>query len=86
MSVHTIRRYGYQRVVNTFHVDLLTVMGILAGIGALLFLMSALDPTTEPRPSSAPGTRERGATPPALGDPQVLAARAPVVEQSRLSA
>lgn len=43
--------------MNTF-VDLLTVMGVLAGIGGLLFLMSALDPTSVRRPPSHRGTRE----------------------------
>lgn len=45
--------------VNTFY-DLLTVTGVVAGIGALLFLMSALDPTNDGRPNpSHKGTRER---------------------------
>lgn len=44
--------------MNTF-VDLLTVMGVLAGIGGLLFLMSALDPTSVRRPPTHRGTRER---------------------------
>jgi hypothetical protein len=57
-------------VVNTFH-DLLTVTGVLAGIGALLFLMSALDPTNAARPTPAHrGTRDRSTLDagPAMGD------------------
>lgn len=45
-------------IVNTFS-DLLTVLGVLAGIGGLLFLMSALDPTSVRRPPTHRGTRER---------------------------
>ena len=40
-------------VVNSFNLDLLTVMGVLAGLSALLFLMAALDPTNEQRPVPA---------------------------------
>lgn len=58
--------------MNTFHLDLLTVVGVLAGIGTLLFLMSALDPTNDRRRSpSHKGTRDR----------TDLAARAPVTKQ-----
>ena len=39
--------------------DLLTVTGVLAGIGGLLYLMSALDPTSVRRPPSHRGTRDR---------------------------
>ena len=46
--------------MNTFNLDLLTVVGVLAGIGALRFLMSALDPTNDGRRSpSHKGTRDR---------------------------
>ena len=44
--------------MNTFF-DLLTVTGVLAGIGGLLFLMSALDPTSVRRTPTHRGTRER---------------------------
>lgn len=48
-------------IVNTFF-DLLTVTGVLAGIGGLLFLMSALDPTSvRPSPTHR-ATRERTGT------------------------
>ena len=58
--------------MNTFNLDLLTVVGVLAGIGALLFLMSALDPTNDRRRNpSHKGTRDRTG----------LAARAPVTKQ-----
>ena len=30
---------------------LLTVIGVLVGIGALLYVMAVLDPTSTPRPS-----------------------------------
>ncbi|WP_281280335.1 hypothetical protein [Nocardioides eburneiflavus] len=30
---------------------LLTVIGVLAGIGALLYVMAVLDPTSTPKPS-----------------------------------
>jgi hypothetical protein len=42
---------GYCTCVNSFNVDLLTVMGVLAGLSALLFLMAAIDPSNEQRTS-----------------------------------
>lgn len=45
-------------IVNTI-IDLLTVTGVLAGIGGLLFLMSALDPTSVRRNPTHRATRER---------------------------
>lgn len=46
-------------VVNTFY-DLLTVMGVLAGIGALLFVMSVLDTTHDDgQTASHRGVRQR---------------------------
>lgn len=44
--------------VNTI-LDLLTVTGVLAGIGGLLFLMSALDPTSVRRTPTHRAARER---------------------------
>lgn len=62
--------------MNTFY-DLLTVTGVLAGIGALLFLMSVLDPTSAARPTPAHrGTRERSP----------LAPQATIVDQPARSA
>ncbi len=37
--------------MNSFNVDLLTVLGVLAGLSALLFMMAALDPTNDRRPA-----------------------------------
>lgn len=56
-------------VMNTLY-DLLTVAGVLAGIGALLVLMSALDPTNDARHASAHrDTRERRPlAPPVVGE------------------
>ena len=39
--------------MNSFNADLLTVLGVLAGLSALLFMMAALDPTNERRPGPA---------------------------------
>ncbi len=36
-------------MANDLSVGLLTVLGVLAGMASLLFLMSALDPTNEHR-------------------------------------
>ncbi len=44
-------------IVSTF-IDLLTVTGVLAGIGGLLFLMSALDPTSDRRPPTHRAVRD----------------------------
>ena len=40
-------------MTNDLSVGLLVVLGVLAGIGALLVLMSRLDPTSQQRPAPA---------------------------------
>ena len=55
---------GYLWAVNSFNADLLTVMGVLAGLSALLFLMAALDPTTERRPVNSQPAEHDGVAPP----------------------
>lgn len=55
--------------VNSFNVDLLTVMGVLAGLSALLFFMSALDPTNVQRQVASHPVDLDVATPPmSLGE------------------
>lgn len=39
---------------------LLTVIGVLAGIGALLYVMAVLDPTSTPKPSHRAERRRTG--------------------------
>lgn len=53
--------------MNDFSMALLTVLGVLGGVGALLFLMTAVDPTTDPRKSPAHKARRRPVTPTTAG-------------------
>lgn len=59
---------GYTPDVNDFNVDLLTVVGVLVGLSTLLFLLSAMDPTTQRLPRTIQQPHRETATPVPLRD------------------
>lgn len=68
--------------MNDFNVDLLTILGVLAALSALLFLMSALDPTNQRRPGTTQQPRpDTAAAPVPLAD-MAAAVGEPLVRHS----
>jgi hypothetical protein len=53
--------------MKDFSVALLTVLGVLAGVGVLLFLMTAVDPTNDQRKSPSHKAPRRAVTPTTAG-------------------